>query len=73
MSECVWSPKRGPKDLSHSIKMRARDMINALDRVALFRTQASDSYRRVDDIARDLDAAISLLDLQRQSPAQDRG
>ncbi len=48
-------------------EMRARDVLNALERVTLFRAQAADSYRRVDDIGGDLDSAISLLDLRRQS------
>lgn len=43
--------------------MRAGDVLDTLDRVALFRAQAADSHRRVEDIGGDLDSAISLLDL----------
>lgn len=46
--------------------MRAVDVLNTLDRVALFRAQAADSHRRVEDIGGDLDSAISLLDLGQQ-------
>ncbi|CAN0074331.1 unnamed protein product, partial [Ascophyllum nodosum] len=54
--------------------MRARDMIDALDRVSLFRAQALNSHRRLDDIGSDLDGAISLLDLQlQQSPDNEAG
>ncbi|CAM9653831.1 unnamed protein product, partial [Ectocarpus sp. 13 AM-2016] len=46
--------------------MRAHDVLDALERVALFRAQAADSNRRLEDIGSDLDSAISLLDLQQQ-------
>lgn len=52
---------------NHLCEMRARDVLNALERVTLFRAQAADSHRRVDDIGGDLDSAISLLDLRQQS------
>lgn len=42
--------------------MRAHDVLNALERVTLFRAQAADSHRRVEDIGDDLDSALSLLD-----------
>lgn len=44
-------------------EMRAGDVLDTLDRVALFRAQAADSHRRVENIGGDLDSAISLLDL----------
>lgn len=48
------------------MKMRANDVLDALERVTLFRAQAADSNRRLEDIGSDLDSAISLLDLQQQ-------
>lgn len=44
--------------------MRAYDVLSALERVTLFRTQAADSHRRVEEIGDDLDSALSLLDLR---------
>ena len=51
--------------------MRAYDVLNALERVTLFRSQAADSHRRVEDIGDDLDSAISLLDLQQSREGVD--
>lgn len=53
-----------PTNTSQSAEMRAYDVLNALERLALFRAQAADSHRRVEDIGDDLDSAISLLDLR---------
>lgn len=44
-------------------------MLDALERVTLFRAQAADSHRRVEDIGGDLDSAISLLDLRQSREA----
>lgn len=54
-------------------KMRARHVLDALDRVALFRSQAEQQAHRgrVEEIGDDLDSALSLLDL-RQSRQQFR-
>lgn len=49
--------------------MRAHSMLSALERVMLFRAQAADSHRRVEDIGGDLDSAISLLDLRQSREA----
>lgn len=48
--------------------MRAREVLDALDRVALFRTQARRG--RIEEIGEDLDSALSLLKLQSQSSRQ---
>lgn len=52
--------------------MRARDVLDVLNRVAVFQAQSIDSHRRVDEIGGDLDSAISLLDF-RQSRGQSVG
>lgn len=54
-------------------KMKARHVLDALDRVALFRSQAGKKAHRgrVEEIGDDLDSALSLLDL-RQSRQQFR-
>lgn len=49
--------------------MRAHSMLDALERVSLFRAQAADFHRRVEDIGGDLDSAISLLDLRQSRDA----
>lgn len=46
-------------------------MLDALERIDLFRTQAADSHRRVENIGGDLDSAISLLDLRQSREAVD--
>lgn len=53
-------------------EMRARDVLDALERIDLFRTQATDSHRPVEkNIGVDLDIATSLLDLRQSREAVD--
>ncbi|CAB1100685.1 unnamed protein product [Ectocarpus sp. CCAP 1310/34] len=75
MSPIGWNLEAAPQVESSSghrctsaaaAEMRAHDVLDALERVTLFRAQAADSNRRLEDIGSDLDSAISLLDLQQQ-------
>lgn len=43
--------------------MRACNVLDALDRITLFRAQAKQTNRRVEEIGDDLNSALSLLDL----------
>ncbi|CAM9386727.1 unnamed protein product, partial [Scytosiphon promiscuus] len=64
--------RRGSEvDVATAAEMRARDVLDALERIELFRSQAADSHRRVENIGGDLDSAISLLDLRQSREAVD--
>lgn len=53
--------------------MRACDVIETLDKIALFRAQANQTTRRVDDLGSHLDSALALLDFRRSRDLQASG
>lgn len=53
--------------------MRACDVVRTLDRVALFRAQAKQSNRHLEDLGNDLSSALALLDARQARDRQTVG